>query len=104
MNLPSMNPPSADQVKAILGVFGQSVAEAAIQEDSRPSHHVMKVAEETPLNSSCFLGYDVERLVESVNEPPRPRARLRGKASLERPRGEGWRLSHSAYRRCPMQR
>ena len=50
----------------------------------------------------AFLGYDVERLVESaVNDAPRPRAWLRGKASLDRPRAAGWRRSTSAYRRGP---
>src|SRR3984957_16403482 len=35
---------------------------------------------------------------------PRSRARLRGKASLDRPRAAGWRRSTSAYRRRPVQR
>ena len=53
----------------------------------------------------AFLGYDVERLMKSVvNDAPRPRARLRGKASLDRPRAAGWRRSTSAYRRRPVQR
>jgi hypothetical protein len=75
--------------------------------DSVSERDWLSIAGELPEWRPETIGSAVafERLMESVvNDATRPRARLRGKASLDRPRAAGWRRLTSAYRRCPVQR